>query len=138
MLDLSKHLPRFTVFYNGPQCGASAPDHFHFQAGEKGYLLIEKELNALIKDHAKAYFKKKDVEIYAVDNCLRRFLAFVSPQRMQSSRISVPVFFYGGTGEREPMLNVLAFYEEGTWKIIIIFPREKQRPSHFLRQVKTR
>ncbi|MGC9355923.1 MAG: DUF4922 domain-containing protein, partial [Mariniphaga sp.] len=33
MLRLSRKLNGFTVFYNGPQTGASAPDHFHFQAG---------------------------------------------------------------------------------------------------------
>ena len=32
MLQLAKALPEFVLFYNGPQCGASAPDHAHFQA----------------------------------------------------------------------------------------------------------
>ncbi|MCK5371279.1 MAG: DUF4922 domain-containing protein, partial [Cyclobacteriaceae bacterium] len=35
MLEIAKALEDFTVFYNGPKCGASAPDHFHFQAGIK-------------------------------------------------------------------------------------------------------
>ena len=35
MLQLAKDLPDFVVFYNGPQCGASAPDHAHFQAGAR-------------------------------------------------------------------------------------------------------
>ena len=42
MLELSEVLEDFTVFANGPKCGASAPDHFHFQAGMKGFLPIEK------------------------------------------------------------------------------------------------
>ena len=36
--DLSKH---YVVLYNGPKCGASAPDHFHFQAGTKNFMPIE-------------------------------------------------------------------------------------------------
>lgn len=32
MVALSQLMPDFAVFYNGPACGASAPDHFHFQA----------------------------------------------------------------------------------------------------------
>jgi lipoate-protein ligase B len=36
-------MPRYILFYNGPQCGASAPDHIHFQAIEKGQLPLEKE-----------------------------------------------------------------------------------------------
>src|SRR5690606_5973953 len=36
LLSLSKNLSKYyTVFYNGPRCGASAPDHMHFQAGNK-------------------------------------------------------------------------------------------------------
>ncbi len=41
MLSLAEALPEYVIFYNGPQCGASAPDHLHFQAGNKGFLLIE-------------------------------------------------------------------------------------------------
>ena len=32
MLDLARQLTDYTIFYNGPKCGASAPDHAHFQA----------------------------------------------------------------------------------------------------------
>lgn len=35
MLDLCEQLDKFYIFYNGPACGASAPDHLHFQAGEQ-------------------------------------------------------------------------------------------------------
>jgi len=43
MLDLAYNIDEYTIFYNGPKCGASAPDHAHFQAGSKGFLPIEKE-----------------------------------------------------------------------------------------------
>ena len=36
MMNLSRDLEGFTLFYNGPKCGASAPDHRHFQAGNRG------------------------------------------------------------------------------------------------------
>ncbi|TVQ85312.1 MAG: DUF4922 domain-containing protein, partial [Bacteroidetes bacterium] len=38
LLNLARELDDFTIFYNGPRCGASAPDHFHFQAGNKGFM----------------------------------------------------------------------------------------------------
>jgi len=47
MLAISKVLSDFTVFYNGPDCGASAPDHFHFQACTKGAMPVEKEYENL-------------------------------------------------------------------------------------------
>ena len=34
----------WTVLYNGPRCGASAPDHLHFQAVPSGQMPIEKEI----------------------------------------------------------------------------------------------
>ncbi len=43
MLSLAEAMPLFTVFYNGPQCGASAPDHFHFQAGNIGFMPVEND-----------------------------------------------------------------------------------------------
>lgn len=43
MLELAGALTEYTIFYNGPKCGASAPDHAHFQAGNKGFMPIEKD-----------------------------------------------------------------------------------------------
>ena len=42
-LALAQALTDYTIFYNGPKCGASAPDHAHFQAGNKGFMPIEKD-----------------------------------------------------------------------------------------------
>jgi hypothetical protein len=47
MLDLAAALPGYFVIYNGPECGASAPDHMHFQAGSRGLLPIEKDTSGL-------------------------------------------------------------------------------------------
>jgi hypothetical protein len=42
MLELAKELEEFTIFYNGAKCGASAPEHAHFQGCDKGVMPIEK------------------------------------------------------------------------------------------------
>jgi hypothetical protein len=48
MLDLARAMQdRYTVFYNGPRCGASAPDHLHFQSGDRGFMTIEHEYGRL-------------------------------------------------------------------------------------------
>lgn len=47
MLQLASSLQDYVVFYNGPQCGASAPDHAHFQAAGKGEMpLCDEVLHA--------------------------------------------------------------------------------------------
>ena len=48
MLDLAQQLTDYTIFYNGPKCGASAPDHAHFQAGNKGFMPIEQSWRELV------------------------------------------------------------------------------------------
>ena len=48
MLDLAKALKDYTVFYNGPECGASAPDHHHFQAAPRGLMPLENDMDRLL------------------------------------------------------------------------------------------
>ena len=52
MLDLAAALPGYFVIYNGPECGASAPDHMHFQAGSRGLFPIEKDTAGLTVEQA--------------------------------------------------------------------------------------
>src|SRR5258708_17838941 len=47
MLNLAAALPGYFVIYNGPECGASAPDHMHFQAGSRRLFPIEKDTAGL-------------------------------------------------------------------------------------------
>lgn len=136
MLELSRELDGFTVFYNGPQCGASAPDHFHFQAGKRGFLPIEKELEILEKNHAEVLVQKSGIKIFAVKNYLRRFVGLVSANPVELNNVFHRVYSsLQLKNGNEPMMNILSFFENGEWKIII-FPREKLRPSHFYKEGK--
>ena len=60
MLDLAAALPGYFVIYNGPECGASAPDHMHFQAGSRKLFPIEKDTAGLtgitVPDYARNVF----------------------------------------------------------------------------------
>ena len=73
MMSLAKVLKDFVLFYNGPKCGASAPDHFHFQAGSKGFLPLEAKLkNFRTKEILKrGVYNKKEDELKPSDNFLR-------------------------------------------------------------------
>lgn len=46
-LELTRRLDRFTLFYNGPRSGASAPDHAHFQAVTRGLMPMDTEILSL-------------------------------------------------------------------------------------------
>ncbi len=130
LLDLSRELYGFTVFYNGPECGASAPDHFHFQAGSRGWLPIEEEYKVLAKN-PDFLFRTNNTKIFAGKNYLRRVLVLSSVDKNEVLRHFNRIYHILSKGrQKEPMLNILCFFENKMWNLII-FPRDKQRPSHF-------
>jgi Domain of unknown function (DUF4922) len=127
--DLSKY---YTVFYNGPECGASAPDHLHFQAGTKNFMPVEKGLVQIKKKYAEILFEKNNLTVNAVDDGLRRFLLIESGEigaLKESFEIFYKTYSELSANEAEPMMNILVFYEN-SWKVLI-FLREKHRPSFY-------
>ena len=63
MLNIASELSDYILFYNGPQCGASAPDHMHFQAGNKGFLPLEKDWE-IIKNQGKILVQTKSLTVF--------------------------------------------------------------------------
>lgn len=133
LLELAKAMgDRYTVFYNGPRCGASAPDHLHFQAGLKGFMPVDTEYPEVIRRYGRMVKDDQGLRCIAVEGYLRRFIAFES-----SSRPVLEEAFAGLLARlklvlsetEEPMLNILVAYEEG-WKVLV-FPRSRHRPSFF-------
>lgn len=131
-LRLASELQEFAVFYNGPQCGASAPDHFHFQAGIRDVLPIEDELTELLQEHSTELISTPDGRIVSIENYLRRMICFSSSNSKQLEHwinTAVSVLPVTSPGE-EPMLNLLAWFSAGTWQVIL-FPRAAQRPREY-------
>lgn len=133
MLSLADILSDFVIFYNGPKCGASAPDHMHFQGGNKGFLPVEYDYRLLKKRLVHSHC---GASVYAVENYLKGLLAIEADNK----EAAVTEFrrIYGSLaikdGEKEPMLNILSWrVGEGSEKryITVIFIRERHRPSHY-------
>jgi hypothetical protein len=130
MLTLSRVLKNFTVFYNGPSCGASAPDHFHFQAGTASEMPINNEIDELKKSKGKLLFKSDDIIITNIEGYLRSAIVMESEYREPID------YFFDKLAKRlpieeesgEPKLNLMATFVDGMYRLII-FPRITQRPS---------
>ena len=136
MLDLSKALPEFTLFYNGAECGASAPDHFHFQAVNRNQMSIDLEIENITNTYGEELFRNKATTINAVgENYLRNLI------RIQSSSAKEIAFHVLNlldslktrNHDEEPMVNILCSYKNDEWNVTV-FPRDKQRPSQFFAQ----
>ncbi len=136
-LELTKAIAdKYVVFYNGPKCGASAPDHMHFQAGNKNFMPLDTEYFSIIKKFGKVEFEDESVKIYSVTNYLRNFIAIESSDinKAEENFYKTLNYIKTVTGEpNEPMLNILGYYINDVW-ITIIFPREKHRPTYYFEE----
>ena len=114
MLSLVELLPNYIIFYNGPKCGASAPDHFHLQAGLKNKILLKSE------------------------NWLRSCLRIESETKDEAEDRFNDVYNYLKTHQQhedEPMMNIISFMENEKY-IIHVFPRKLHRPWQFFAEGK--
>jgi hypothetical protein len=119
MLDLARALPGYFVIYNGPECGASAPDHLHFQAGLRGLLPIEKDTAELtgvvVPNYGRNVFFLRGRDRSALIDRMDRAIDLLG----------------NTTGKRpEPLVNIAVFHEGAEW-ITYLFPRGKHRPEVF-------
>ena len=120
--------PDYFIFYNGPLCGASAPDHAHFQGGLRGSVPIEKNWYRHI--HNAKFIKG------TFSSCLYQITDFACPAfAIEASKGTSFYLFeelYSALplpeGQTEPAVNVMAWRNE-SHEIIIVFPRKKHRPE---------
>lgn len=132
-LELSKALPDLVVFYNAPACGASAPDHMHFQAGSRGLMPMDEELEVLKQSYGKSLVRQTDLNVTAVEDGLRKFLVLESDSREKLGEAFSSVFhFVRELQGQEPMINMLSYYRD-QWQLIL-FPRSKHRPWQYFEE----
>ena len=120
------------VFYNGPKCGASAPDHLHFQAGTTGVLPLQTNWQRLSRNLTDVISLNDEEKI----SVLRDFLvpAFVIISKSEDSDEELFHRLYRSMpmrgDESEPMMNIIA-WRKGDEFISVVIPREKHRPDAY-------
>ncbi|HSP89125.1 MAG TPA: DUF4922 domain-containing protein, partial [Ignavibacteriaceae bacterium] len=138
MLLLSKDLSRDVVIYNGPACGASAPDHLHFQAGTKFFMPVDDGFNSVKNKYGELIFEKESLSVTGIDDGLRKFIAIETdniPSAEKVFNVFYNIYSKVSIEKAEPMMNIISFYEphdqnssNPDWRVLI-FLREKHRPS---------
>lgn len=122
--------PTVTVFYNGPRCGASAPDHMHFQAGSGGRLPLTNDWQRLSR-------ALRPLLTCDDNNMLALMTGFICPAfviKTDDAAKGTALFetLYDAMPDdkdgTEPMMNILAWSENGGF-ISVIIPRSKHRPD---------
>jgi hypothetical protein len=131
MLSLAEALPDYVLFYNGPQCGASAPDHFHFQAGNRGFLPIENDFSK--GNFTRLVSEKPGIEIWQWNRYLRGIITLRGTDKEKLGKVFnhfFDSFSEVQPGRPEPMLNILVYHTADGW-VIHLIPRKLHRPSQF-------
>jgi hypothetical protein len=136
--DLSKH---YSVVYNGPKCGASAPDHLHFQAGSKGFMPMDDEFHLIKNEFGDELFSDDNILITGVDDGLRKFITMESLSydlMINWFQKILDVLNSENPSEPESMMNIIADYDEEFGWQLAIFVREKHRPTHYFHEDESR
>ena len=133
---LLNRYPNLMVFYNGPRCGASAPDHMHLQAGTSGVLPLQQAWQrlsrnlevvcqpddntslCLLRDFVCPAFVIRSKDADASNQLFSLLLRALEEQRPEAE---------AANGE-EPMLNIVAWLAEDE-HVVVVFPRRKHRPD---------
>lgn len=133
-LEISRALGKYyTLFYNGPKCGSSAPDHMHFQAGTKYFMPVEYEFNNMVGKLFRPVISNGKIEVKFFEEHLRYFISFESLDKgelLYAFKTFINAFKKISPQYNEPMINLISGYQEGIWRVII-FPRGNHRPSQF-------
>lgn len=147
VLDLSRAHPECTFYYNGPKCGASAPDHHHFQAIRRNELPLEvdidREMDKMLLNEGNAreiaegtvfdYMTAvQDAKLYHY----KRFLRGIFVLRARTSKSAAKMFYrfldtlHLLEGDSEPRFNLVTYYKKGEYRTIIIL-RTTHRSHHY-------
>ena len=153
MLDLAGAYQDFLFFYNGPSCGASAPDHHHFQASRRGTMPLECDvdacLDALCEDSAPSgepslcgdsaaqspleYVSSvQDADLYRYN----RFTSGIFVLRARTAKSAAKMFYRlldcapVPEGDSEPRFNLLSWHSGGEFRSVVIF-RKCHRSHHY-------
>lgn len=140
MLSLAYDFQEYTVFYNGPGSGASAPDHLHFQLSPRHSLPLEKDVHHPLAETLNKLFLPTREEgspavltIETIPAYIRKNLLIHSSDRMAVREVFDRLYSFIGEvtcNVPEPMMNLFVWFEQNEWWVVI-FPRHRHRPWQF-------
>lgn len=133
MLGFARQMPEFAIFYNGPRCGASAPDHMHFQACRAIQLPVVGDYFRLRHDRSVLLVRRAGTEVRTLNGYLRTVICIEAPAVGCGVAVMDDIIAALRSiqpEEDEPMMNIVAAYYDGC-HYIWIFPRKAFRPWQY-------
>jgi len=125
---LLEEYPEMMVFYNGPQCGASAPDHAHFQAGTCGVLPLQMSWKRLSSNLTKIVSINDHEDISLIEDYHCTALLIRSRSQYGDEQLFRRLYDALPKTDPEPMINIVAWRRDEDF-LSVVFPRTKHRPD---------
>ena len=131
LFKIAQKMPDYMVFYNGPVCGASCPDHMHLQAGSRGIAPLERNWTSVYEPKLRPF--AEGISILTDYACpvlvIRTTDAAEAEERFECIYNALPIH----EGESEPRINIVCWKQ--TDKVVtLVFPRAKHRPACYTAQ----
>lgn len=132
MLDFAVKYPDWTVFYNGPESGASAPDHLHFQAVPRHQLPLEAAVDAFLDAPGTPLASVKDATLYRYDGYARGVFALKATTSKSLTKLFYRLLECTArpAGETEPRFNLFAYAKGPEWRAFVVM-RSAKRSHHY-------
>lgn len=152
MTDLARHYPDFTILYNGPECGASAPDHMHFQAVPRRLMPLENDVDALLDNinngqeepHMSYVTSVQDARLFHYDKFTKGVFVLSARTSKSLAKLFYRLLDCLPENEEEPMFNLLVWYKVkpdeklagishgrfGEYRAVLM-ARDKHRSHHY-------
>lgn len=126
----------YVLFYNGAKCGASAPDHFHFQAVKQSDVPVIQQWERLMETAVREKeIKTENGNTYSsfqITSYICPIQVFICnhstdilPEMINQYLESLPLH----EGESEPRYNLFAWQDKQRGFTMAYFPREEHRPA---------
>lgn len=132
MLDFAMKYRDYTVFYNGPGSGASAPDHLHFQAVPRLSMPLERAVDAYLDKPGDVLASVKDATLYRYAG----FAEGVFALKATTSKSMAKLFYRlldctdKVEGDIEPKFNLFAYCRDGEYRAFVTL-RAAKRSHHY-------
>lgn len=139
IFNLLDEYPEMIVFYNGPKCGASAPDHAHFQAGTSGMLPLQRSWQRLCRNLTPLLEGEDGEGIWNINDYPVAALLVRCNTKRSGMRLFNIVYnsLPQNAGDTEPMMNVISWRAANEY-LTVVFPRGKHRPECYSMEGETK
>jgi len=122
----------YTVYYNGPVSGASAPDHLHFQACPRGVLPLEGNVDAFLDNPGEPLARVQDASLYKYEGYTRGIYALKATTQKSMAKLTYRLLECSPriAGEDEPRFNLYCWHTGAEFRTIVVL-RSQFRSRHY-------